>query len=223
MSSKRRKEKSYSIHGMQSILSAFISRHQFAIKPYDSYGTNRASTGCLFRYLEQFGYVKKKKKTHTQWKIRRYKSTSLFQITVGYNQWCPRLHHKKRTSNSLNAYSISNSLNTHSTSNSLKKKRRKRWDGRESGLFQQKKKRGMEEKVVDFKKKKRGKGDKGERHNEKKTRRRRREKKDGDRGERKKKKQMRKQWSQKEKKKRKEKKRGIGEGEEDGRKARSGA
>ena len=42
-----------------------------------------------------------KKKTHTQWKIRRYKSTSLFQITVGYNQWCPRLHHKKRTSNSL--------------------------------------------------------------------------------------------------------------------------
>ena len=33
---------------------------------------------------------------------------------------------------------------------------------------------------------------------------------------------MRKQWSQKEKKKRKEKKRGIGEREEDGRKARSG-
>ena len=153
MSSKRRKEKSYSIHGMQSILSAFISRHQFAIKPYDFYGTNRASTGCFFRYLEQFGYVKKKK---TQWKIRRYKSTSLFQITVGYNQWCPRLHHKKRTSNSLNAYSISNSLNTHSTSNSLKKKRRKRWDGRESGLFQKKKKRGMEEKVVDFKKRRGG-------------------------------------------------------------------
>ena len=200
MSSKRRKEKSYSIHGTQSILSAFISRHQFAIKPYDSYGTNRASTGCLFRYLEQFGYVKKK---NTQWKIRRYKSTSLFQITVGYSQWCPRLHHKKRTSDSLNAYSISNSLNTHSTSNSLKKKRRKRWDGRESGLFQKKKKRGMEEKVVDFKKKKRGKGDKRERHNEKKTRRRRRGKKDGDRGERKKKKQMRKQWSQKERRKEK--------------------
>ena len=116
MSSKRRKEKSYSIHGMQSILSAFISRHQFAIKPYDSYGTNRASTGCLFRYLEQFGYVKEKKKT--QWKIRRYKSTSLFQITVGYNQWCPQLHHKKL---------ISNSLNTHSTSNSLKKKKKMGW------------------------------------------------------------------------------------------------
>ena len=82
---------------MQSILSAFISRHQFAIKPYDSYATNRASTGCLSRCLEQFGYVKKT----TQWKIRIYKSTSLFQITVGYNQWCPRLHHKKRTSNSL--------------------------------------------------------------------------------------------------------------------------
>ena len=43
MSSKRRREKSYSIHGMQSILSAFINRHQFAIKPYDSYGTNRAT------------------------------------------------------------------------------------------------------------------------------------------------------------------------------------
>ena len=86
---------------MQSILSAFISRHQFAIKPYDSYATNRASTICLSRCLKQFGYVKKKKKKHTQWKIRRYKSTSLFQITIGYNQWCPRLHHKKRTSNSL--------------------------------------------------------------------------------------------------------------------------
>ena len=42
--------------------------------------------------------------------------------------------------------------------------------------------------------KKKGEGDKGERHNEKKTRRRRRREKDGDRGERKKKKQMRKQW-----------------------------
>ena len=49
MSSKRRKEKSYSIHGMQSISSVFISRHQFAIKPYDSYATNRAGTG---RYLD---------------------------------------------------------------------------------------------------------------------------------------------------------------------------
>ena len=134
MSSKRRKEKSYRIHGMQSILSAFISRHLFAIKPYDSYGTNRASTGCFFRYLEQFGYVKKK----TQWKIRRYKSTSLFQITVGYNQWCPRLHHKKRTRNSLNAYSISNSLNTHSTSNSLKKKRRKRGGWKRKWLISKK-------------------------------------------------------------------------------------
>ena len=46
--------KYYSIHGMQSILSAFISRHRFAIKSYDSYVTNQASTGCLFRYLEQF-------------------------------------------------------------------------------------------------------------------------------------------------------------------------
>ena len=146
MSSKWRKEKSYSIHGMQSILSAFINRHQFAIKPYDSYVISRARNGCLLRYLEQFRYVTQKK--NTQWKIRRYKSTSLLQITVGYNQWCPRLHHKKRTSDSLNTYSTSDSLNTYSTSNSLKKKRRKRWgwkrkwfiskeekerDGRESG------------------------------------------------------------------------------------------
>ena len=60
MSSKRRKEKSYSIHGMQSISSAFINRHQFTIKPYDFYVTNWASNGFLFGYLEQFGYVKEK-------------------------------------------------------------------------------------------------------------------------------------------------------------------
>ena len=77
MSSKQRREKSYSIHGMRSILSAFISRHRFVIKPYHSHMTNRASTGYLFRYLKQFGYVKKK---NAQWKIRRHKSISLFQM-----------------------------------------------------------------------------------------------------------------------------------------------
>ena len=155
MSSKQRKEKSYNIHGMQSISSVFISRHQFAIKPYDSYATNRVGTGCLFRCLKQFGLVKKKK--NIQWKIHRYKSTSLFRITAGYNQWCPRLHHKEHTVQAIpsmhtvqvipsNVYSTSNSLNTHSTRNSLKKKKKMRWkrkwfiskeekegDGRESG------------------------------------------------------------------------------------------
>ena len=147
MSSKQRKEKFYSIHGMQSILSAFITRHQFAIKPYDSYATNRASTGCLSRCLEQFGYVKK----NTQWKIRRYKSTSLFQITIGYNQWCPRLHHKKRTSNSLKCIQFPQYTQY------------KRFPQKEE-------KDEMEEKVVDLQKKKRGREDKGERHNEKKAR-----------------------------------------------------
>ena len=130
-------------------------------------------------------------KKYIQWKIHRNKSTSLFQITAGYNQWCPRLHHRGHTVQAIpsNTYSTSNSLNTHSTSNSLKKKRKMRWkrkwfiskeekegDGRESGSFQ---------------KKKRGREDKGERNNEKKARRRRRGEKDGDRGERKKKEQMR--------------------------------
>ena len=72
MNSKQRKEKSCSIHGTRSILSAFISRRWFVIKPYHSYVTNRASASYLFRYFEQFGYVKKKK--NAQWKSRRHKS-----------------------------------------------------------------------------------------------------------------------------------------------------
>ena len=144
MSSKRRKEKSYSIHGMQSILSAFISRHQFAIKPYDSYATNRVSTGCLSRCLEQFGYVKKKKthngkfidiKVHLYSKSRFVTINGVLDYIIKSVQAIPS-----------NAYSTSNSLNTHSTSNSLKKKKKMRWkrkwfiskeekegDGRESG------------------------------------------------------------------------------------------
>ena len=58
--------------------------------------------------------------------------------------------------------------------------------------------------MVDFKKKNKGKGDKGERHNGKKTRWKRRGEKDGDRGERKKKKQMRKLWRRKGRKKKRE-------------------
>ena len=143
MSSKQRKEKSYSIHGMQSILSAFISRHQFAIKPYDSYATNRASTGCLSGCLEQFGYVKKKKhngkfvdiKVHLYSKSRLVTINGVLDYIIKSVQTIPS-----------NAYSTSNSLNTHSTSNSLKKKKKMRWkrkwfiskeekegDGKESG------------------------------------------------------------------------------------------
>ena len=136
MSSKRRKEKSYSIHGMQSILSAFISRHQFAIKPYDSYVTNRASTGCLFRHLEQFGYVKEK---NTQWKIHR--STSLFQITVGYNQCCPRLHHKKHTVQAIPSIQAIPSMHTVQAIPS-KRKEGKRWGWKRKWLISKKKKEG---------------------------------------------------------------------------------
>ena len=186
MSSKWRKEKSYSIHGMQSILSAFINRHQFAIKPYDSYVTNRASNGCLFRYLEQFGYVKK----NTQWKIRRYKSTSLFQITVGYNQWCHRLHQK---------HTVQAIPSTHTVQAiPSKRKEGKRRGWKRKWFISKKKKKekrgGRETKEKDIMKRRQEGGE---------------EEKDGDRGET--------------KKKRKEKKRGIGEGEEDGRKARSAA
>ena len=140
MSSKRRKEKSYSIHGMQNISSVFISRHQFAIKPYDSYATNRVGTGCLFRCLKQFGHVKKKK--NIQWKIHRYKSTSLFQITAGYNQWCPRLHHKRHTVQAIpSMHTVQAIPSMHTvqaipsihTVQAIPSKRRKRCDGRESG------------------------------------------------------------------------------------------
>ena len=34
MSSKHRKEKSYNMHGMRSILNVFTSRHRFVIQPY---------------------------------------------------------------------------------------------------------------------------------------------------------------------------------------------
>ena len=60
MSSKHRREESYNTHGMRSILSVFISRHRFVIKPYYSYVTSWAHTGYLVRYLKQFGYVKEK-------------------------------------------------------------------------------------------------------------------------------------------------------------------
>ena len=140
MSSKRRKEKSYSIHGMQSILGTFISRHQFTIKPYDSQATSGASNGCLFRCLKQFERVRKKK--YIQWKIHRDKSTSLFQITAGYNQWCPRLHHR----------------GAYSTSNSLKYLQYKQFPQyiQYKQFPQKEEKDEMEEKVVHFKRRKRG-------------------------------------------------------------------
>ena len=120
MSSKRRKEKSYSIHGMQSILSAFISRHQSAIKPYDSYVTNRASTGCLFRYLEQFGYVKKKKHNgkFVDIKVHLYFKSRLVTINGVLDYIIKSIQYKQFPQK------------------------------------EKKKKMGMEEKVVDFKKKK---------------------------------------------------------------------
>ena len=72
-----------------------------------------------------------KKKKNIQWKIHRYKITSLFQITAGYNQWCPRLHHKGHTVQvipSMHTVQAIPSIHT-STSNSLKK-RKKRWGQR---------------------------------------------------------------------------------------------
>ena len=75
------------------------------------------------------------KKKNIQWKIHRNKSTSLFQVTIGYNQWCPRLHDKKHTVQAIP------SMRT------VQAKKKKRGG----------KKKGMEEKVVDFKKKKEGK------------------------------------------------------------------
>ena len=145
---------------MQSILRALISRHQFAIKPYDSYGTNRASIGCLFRYLEQFGYVKKKKKkthngkfadikVHLYCKSRLVTINGVLDYIIKSVQAIPSIHTVQAIPS--------------------KRKEEKDGDGRESGLFQ--------------KKKKRGKGNKGERHNEKKTRRRRRGKRWGQRRE----------------------------------------
>ena len=75
-----------------------------------------------------------------------YKSTSLFQIATGYNQWRPRLH-TYSTGNSLNTYSTSNSFNKHSTGDSLKKKKM-------VGALEEKMAGALEEKVVDLKEKK---------------------------------------------------------------------
>ena len=100
----------------------------------------------------------KKKKKKIQWEIHRYKSTSLFQITAGYNQWCPRLHHKRHTVQAIPSIHTEQAIPSIHTVQAIPSKRRKRCDGRESGSFQKKKKRGMEEKMVDFKK--RGEGGK---------------------------------------------------------------
>ena len=81
-------------------------------------------------------------------------------------------------SNSLYTYIASNSFNKLNTGDPLKKKKM-------TGALEEKMAGALEEKAVDLKKKKKkGKGDKGERHNEKKARRRRGGEKDGDREER---------------------------------------
>ena len=102
--------------------------------------TSGASTGFLFRCLKQFGHVKKQKK-YIQWKIHRNKSTSFFQVTVGYNQWCPRLHHKKRTVQAIPSMHTVQAVPSIHTVQAIPSKRKKG------------KKMGMEEKAVDLKKK----------------------------------------------------------------------
>ena len=140
----------------------------------------------MLRCFKQFGHVRKRK-TY----IHKNKRTSLFQITEGYNQWCPQLH----TVRAIPSIHTSNSFNKHNTGDSLKKKK-------VADALEEKTAGALEEKAVDLKKKKKKLGDKGKRHNEKKTRRKGGGEKDGDRGERKKEKQMRKLWRQKEKEKR---------------------
>ena len=139
MSSKRRKEKSYSIHGMQSILSAFISRHQFPVKPYDSYVTNRACTDCLFRCLEQFGYVKKKK-THNEKfayiKVHLYCKSRLVTINGVLDYIIKSIQYKQFPQ-----------CTQYKQFPQKKKKKKKKME--------------MEEKVADFKKKKEGEGRQG--------------------------------------------------------------
>ena len=138
MSSKQRKEKSYSIHGMQSTLNDFINRRQYAIKlPRQPIG--RALVICS-DVLYGSSIVRKKKIYIYNGKFIRYKTASLFQTKAGYNQWWPRLHHKRHTvqatpsthtvqaipsthtSNSLNTYGTINSFNKLSASDSLRKK-----------------------------------------------------------------------------------------------------
>ena len=79
-------------------------------------------------------------------------------------------------SNSLNTYNTSNSFNKHDTGDPLEKETMAgALEEKMAGVLEEKavdlEKEEIEEKVVDFKKKKKGKGDKGERHNGKKTRR----------------------------------------------------
>ena len=149
MSSKRRKEKSYSIHGMRSILSAFISRHQLAIKPYDSYATNRASTGCLFRCLKQFGHVKKKIqfidiKVHLYFKSRLVTINGVFDY-IRYKQFPQYTPYKQFPQC------------TQYKQYPRKEKRGKKMGMEEKAVDLKKgKKMGVEEKVVDFKKKRGG-------------------------------------------------------------------
>ena len=131
---------------MQSTLNDFINRRQFATKlPRQPIG--RALVICS-DVLNGSSIVRKKIYIYNG-KFIRYKTTSLFQIMAGYNQWCPRLHHKRHTvqatpsthtvqatpsthtvqaipsthtSNSLNTYGTINSFNKLSAGDSLRKK-----------------------------------------------------------------------------------------------------
>ena len=79
-----------------------------------------------------------------------YKTTSLFQITAGYNQWCPRLHHKRRTVQAIPSIHTVQAIPSISTIQAIPSKRRK-------GAREEKMAGALEEKVVDFKKKKKKK------------------------------------------------------------------
>ena len=68
MSSKQRKEKSYSIHGMQSTLNDFINRRQFAIKlPRQLIG--RALVICSD--VLNGSSIVRKKDIYIQWEIHK--------------------------------------------------------------------------------------------------------------------------------------------------------
>ena len=77
MSSKQRREKSYNIHGMRSILSVFTSRHRFVIlnKALSILMDELGAHWLFIRYLKQFGYIKQRKIRNG--KVHRHKK-SLF-------------------------------------------------------------------------------------------------------------------------------------------------
>ena len=112
----------------------------------------------------------KKKDIYIQWEIHRYKSTSLFQITAGYNQWCPRLHHKRHTvqvipsTHTVQAISSMHTIQSIPSISSVQvispKKKKGALEERMAGALEEKMAGALEEKVVDLKGRKRGEGGK---------------------------------------------------------------